>query len=202
MSGRLVTASQRCRPLSSRQDICGGLLLPPPCPRIYGFVKARRGAEARPAVGEFDVGLAAPAGFPLCAVEGKPGRAPRGCGDSGSRTEGHEAWLPSLCCLAPEDFWVESLQVPPCLAGPQPTRVSGCTSPLPLPCRFICLECQGVRGTHKSATHPRGLGVCTTFCEGHPLSPCCIQAVPDCLLKVPHPSSSSPTSSHLVCISK
>lgn len=53
--GRSVTASQRCRPLSGRQDMCGGRPLPPPCPRIYGFVKARRGAEARPAVGGFDV---------------------------------------------------------------------------------------------------------------------------------------------------
>lgn len=48
-------------------------------------------------------------------MEGKPGQAPRGCGDSGSRTQGHEAWLPSLRCPAPEDFWAESLQVPPCL---------------------------------------------------------------------------------------
>ena len=64
VSGRSVTASQRCRPLSSRQDVCGGLPLPPPGPGIYGFVKAWRGAEASPEVGGFDVNLAAPAGFP------------------------------------------------------------------------------------------------------------------------------------------
>lgn len=109
--------------------MCGGLPLPPPCPRIYGFVKAWRGAEAGPAEGEFDVSLAAPAGFPPCAVEGEQGQAPRGCGDSGSRTEGREAWPPSLCCLAPEDFWVGSLQVTPSAARPRSTPVWSFSSP-------------------------------------------------------------------------
>lgn len=87
VSGRSVPASPRCRPLSGRRDMCGGPPLPLPA-GIYGFVKAQRGAAARPAVGGFDVSPAAPAGFPPSAVEGKLGRAPRGRSDSGHQGRG------------------------------------------------------------------------------------------------------------------
>ena len=104
VSGRSVTASQRCRPLSSRQDMCGGLPRPQPGLGIYGFVKAWRGAEARPEVGGFGVSLAAPAGFLPRAVLGKTGPAARGRSDSGSRREGHGAWPPSLSQREPPDL--------------------------------------------------------------------------------------------------
>lgn len=86
-----------------------------------------------------------PAGFPPCAIEGKPGQAPRGCGGSGSRTEGASGLASFLCCLAPEDFWVERLQATPSVAHPQPTHVPGFSSLLAFyPRRFLCLECRSL----------------------------------------------------------
>lgn len=82
-----------------------------------------------------------PAGFPPCAIEGKPGRAPGGCGGSGSCTEGR--WASFLCCLAPEGFWVDGLQ-----ALLQVPILSQCIqllqSPCLYPCRFFCPECGGL----------------------------------------------------------
>lgn len=114
VSGRSVPASPRCRPLSGRWDMCGGPPLPP-LVGIYGFVRARRGAAARPVVGGFDVSPAAPAGFPPSAVEGNPGQPLRGCSDSGHgrRGRGLAAFFMSA---APEGVRVErhgGLQVTP-----------------------------------------------------------------------------------------
>lgn len=118
VSGRSVPASARCRPLSGPPGHVRGPPLPPPA-GIYGFVKARRGAAARPAEGGFDVSPAAPAGFPPCAAEGKPGRAPRGRGDSGhgGRGRGLASFLRSLRIRG---WRGPGLQVPPSVEHPPP----------------------------------------------------------------------------------
>lgn len=124
VSGRSVPASARCRPLSGPQGHVRGPPLPPPA-GIYGFVKARRGAAARPAEGGFDVSPAAPAGFPPCTAKGKPGRAPRGPGDSGhgGRGRGLASFLTSLRIPG---WRGPGLQVPPSVAA-------ACASPCPCP---------------------------------------------------------------------
>lgn len=155
--GRSVTASQRCRPLSGRQDICGGLPLPPRCPRIYGFVKAWRGAEARPAVGEFDVSWL-PRWISALRNRGEAGPGPAGLWWLRVTHRGASGPASFLCCLAPEDFWIEHHQATPSIAHPQPTCVPGCSS-------LLAFTHSGSSawssGACESATLLCSLGICT-----------------------------------------
>lgn len=109
-----------------------GLPLPPPCPRIYGFVKARRGAEARPAVGEFDVSWL-PRWISALRNRGEAGPGPTGLRWLGVTHRGASGPASFLCCLAPEDFWVERLQATPWVAHPQPMCVPASPASLLLP---------------------------------------------------------------------
>ena len=170
VSGRSVTASQRCRPLSSRRDMCGGLPLPPPCLGIYGFVEAWRGAEARPVVGGFDVSLPAPAGFPPCAIQGEIGRALRGSGDSGSCAEGCGVWPPSLCWLA---LGTSGREPPGALSS---ANLCLCAFPasLPLPTQ---VPLPGVPGAlEKSHLPSQPWRLCHLLLAGLLWHPCSIQA--------------------------